>query len=76
MQLHDTVEEEGVPVSSYWDKYKVDSYDEALKRAEVMDFCGGIKTSYTDKGDLFNSLEEFDELAKYASYPVIVLPMF
>lgn len=74
MQHNDTIEQDGVQVASYWDKYKVSSYDEALKRAQELDFWGGLKTTYGDKGELFASREEFDALAKHATYPLIVLP--
>lgn len=76
MELHDTVQEEGVAVASFWDKYKVSTYEEAHARAEKLDFCGGIKTSYTDKGELFNTKEEFDAIMKQTTYPLIVVPLF
>lgn len=76
MELHDTIQDEGVAVASFWDKYKVTTYDEARTRAEKMDFCGGIKTSYNDKGELFNTEEEFNAAMKQVTYPVIVFPLF
>ncbi|GEM_PF-6320271 len=72
----ETVEDEGVKLQSYYGKYLVNSYKEALERAESMDFTGGVREDGKEYGMLFNSKEEFDDEVKGKDYPLAIVPMF
>ena len=71
----DIVEDDGIKLPSYYGKYLVNSYDEALKRAKEYDFIAGIRVDGVEKGDLFNNKEEFEELIKDKVYPVAIVPV-
>ncbi len=71
----ETVEDDGIKLSSYYGKYLVGSYEDALKRAKEYDFTAGIRVDGVEKGDLFNSKEEFEELIKNKVYPVAIVPI-
>ncbi len=70
-----TVEDQGVKIPSYYGKYLVNSYDEALTKAQASGFMAGIRVDGVEKADLFNTKEEFDELIKDAKYPVAIVPL-
>ncbi len=71
----ETVEDEGMQVPSYYGKYLVRSYGEALVKAKESGFMAGIRVEGVEKGDLFNNKEEFEDLIKKAEYPVAIVPM-
>jgi len=71
----DTIEDEGVKLPSYYGKYLVNSYDEALKKAKEAGFMAGIRIEGVEKGSLFNNKEEFEELIKDKEYPVAIVPI-
>jgi hypothetical protein len=74
--IHDELEIDGVKITSFYGKYAVASYDEALARAQEYDFIAGIRTDEkAEYGMLFNSKEEFDELIKEKVYPLAIVPM-
>jgi len=70
-----TVEDEGMKVPSYYGKYLVRSYEEALVKAQASGFMAGIRVEGVEKADLFNNKEEFEELIKSAEYPVAIVPV-
>ena len=71
----DTVEDQGAQVPSYYGKYLVNSYNEALVKAQEAGFMAGIRIEGTEKGDLFNNKEEFEDLIKSVEYPVAIVPV-
>lgn len=71
----DTVEDEGVKVQSYYGKYLVNSYEEALERAKAMDFVGGVREEGKEHAMMFSSQEEFEEEIKGKVYPVAIVPL-
>ncbi len=71
----DVIEDEGVKVPSYYGKYLVNSYDEAIARAKSMDFAGGVREDGREHGKLFNSKEEFEQEVAGKSYPLAIVPL-
>ncbi len=71
----DTVEDEGVQVPSYYGKYLVESYDEALERAKAMDFCGGVRVEGKEHAIMFASEEEFEKELEGKEYPLAIVPL-
>ena len=71
----DEIEDDGVSVLSYYGKYLVNSYDEALEKAKESGYMAGIRVEGVEKGSLFNSKEEFEELIKKVVYPVAIVPL-
>jgi len=71
----DTVEDQGAQVPSYYGKYLVNSYGEALVKAQETGFMAGIRVEGIEKGDLFNNKDEFEELIKEVKYPVAIVPL-
>ncbi len=71
----DIVEDQGVQVPSYYGKYLVESYDEALERAKAMDFCGGVRVEGKEHAMMFSSKEEFDKEVESKQYPLAIVPL-
>lgn len=71
----ETVEDDGVKLSSYYGKYLVSSYDEALVKAREYDFMAGVRRDGIEKSDLFNNKEEFEDVIKGKTYPVAIVPL-
>ncbi len=70
-----TIDADGIKVSSYYGKYLVNSYDEALQKARESGFMAGIRVDGVEKGELFNSREEFEILIKKVKYPCAIVPL-
>ena len=74
--INDVIEEDGVKVQSFYGKYAVFSYKEALQKAKESGFLAGIRTDENaDYGMLFNNKEEFDELIEGKEYPLAIVPL-
>ena len=71
----DKVEDDGVELQSYYGKYLADSYDDALKRAQDMDFAGGVREDGKEFGMMFSSKKEFNEIIKNKKYPLAIVPI-
>jgi hypothetical protein len=71
----ETVEDEGVQVPSYYGKYLVQSYDEALERARAMDFVGGVRVDGKEHAIMFNSKDELDTELNGKEYPLAIVPL-
>ena len=74
-QILETVEDGGTQVPSYYGKYLVHSYEEALAKAKEYDFTAGVRVDGVEKGDLFNTKEEFEEVIQGKAYPVAIVPL-
>ena len=74
--LTEFVEDNGIKIKTFYGKYMVSSYDEALKKAKDSGFMAGIRIDEkADYGMLFNNKEEFDELIEGKEYPLAIVPL-
>ncbi len=75
INILETVEDDGIKLSSYYGKYLVNSYDEALIKAKEYGFAAGVRVDGVEKSDLFINKEEFEDIVKDKDYPIAIVPV-